>query len=148
MAQHSNGRGEDPTFLDTERLFRRQRPEELLLDGTVLASALGSNACSLNREKHSDSPECVLHPDCCDGKDCSDWVILVTTTGAVQNLDDTDGKGLHRSLRLVHRPLEICYPHSEVWYVLGNAAAPSELCPNGARKRLRAKLAMALSRLS
>ena len=147
MAQHSNGRGGDPVFLPGEKLFRRHERDHLLGDGTLDAMTLGSSPCSVNREKYSDSPQCVLHPDCCEGKDCREWGISEVSVAQVEGLQMLDGKGMQRKMTLVHRPCETCYPHSEIWYTSADNDIPSEHCPDSARRHLRALLAMTFSRL-
>ena len=80
----------------------------------LLPSAFKFPRQSFNSEKYS-APEDVLHPDCCDGNKLKgEWGVLeCASTSLPTPVDGPDGKTFE--FEPVHRPLECCYAHTEVW---------------------------------
>ena len=110
---YRRGDPEDQVFAEGELLYRRYMVEHYQ-NHQLLPAAFPFPRPSFNREKYS-APEDVLHPDCCEGKKLKDgWgVIECSSTNLPTPVVGQDGKTFQ--FEPVHRPLECCYAHTEVW---------------------------------
>jgi hypothetical protein len=111
--QYRNGDPEDPVFGEGELLYRRYMRDHFP-NQQLLPAAFKFPRQSFNREKYS-APEDVLHPDCCDGKKLQEgWGVLeCSSTNLPTPVDGQDGKEFR--FEPIHRPLECCYAHTEIW---------------------------------
>jgi hypothetical protein len=117
--RYRNGDPEDPIFAEGEILYRRYMAVHFQ-NQRLLPSAFQFPRPSFNREKYS-APHDVLHPDCCDGKQLNGgWGVLECSSACLPTpVVGQDGKTFH--FEPVHKPLECCYAHTEVWCrVAGN----------------------------
>ena len=104
---------EDQVFTEGELLYRRYMVEHYQ-NRQLLPAAFPFPRPSFNRQKYS-APADVLHPDCCDGKTLNDgWGVLeCSSTNLPTTVVGQDGKAFQ--FEPVHRPLECCYAHTEIW---------------------------------
>lgn len=114
---HRNGREEDQTFAPDERLFRRY-PKKHLYDGKPgplsLMTFQADSGISVNRNKYSE-PQDVLEPDCCEGAHKPGYVVLdIHSSDVPAEIPVTDGSGRVFQFRIVHKPGEWCFAHSEI----------------------------------
>lgn len=115
---HRNGREVDQSFDPEESLFRRF-PKAGLLHGKPVAlttiSFAADSGISVNRSKYSE-PQDVLEPDCCNGVYRPECVVLdIHNCELPQEIAATDNTGRVFRFRMVHRPGDTCFAHSEVW---------------------------------
>ena len=122
--RYRNGEPEDRVFSEGELLYRRYKAEHFQ-NQQLLPSAFKFPRQSFNREKYS-TPEDVLHPDCCDGKLLNvGWGVLeCSSTNLPTPVVGQDGKVFH--FESIHKPLECCYAHTEVWCELEGAGSVEE----------------------
>jgi hypothetical protein len=111
--RYCNGDPEDQVFSEGELLYRRYLRIHFHNE-QLLPSAFKFPHQSFNREKYS-IPEDVLHPDCSDGKKLEiGWGVLeCSSTNLPTPLDGSDGKTFQ--FEPLHKPLECCYAHTELW---------------------------------
>jgi hypothetical protein len=140
--RYQNGDCEDRVFAGGELLYRRYR-EEHFQNRQLLPAAFKFPRQSFNREKYS-APEDVLHPDCCDGKKLNfRWGVLECSSADLPTpVVGQDGKVFH--FEPIHRPLECCYAHTEVWCKSSGAPVdePSPKVKETFRVRLAQKMAV------
>lgn len=112
---HQNGRGEDQVFSQTELLFRRY-PRKLLLNGRPVPLTMqfdDKSGVSVNRGLYSE-PHDVLEPDCCNGNQRPDSVVLEFAVSDVPvSIAGQDRREFRFSPK--HVPKEQCYSHTEIW---------------------------------
>jgi hypothetical protein len=110
--RYRNGDLEDQLFEEGELLYRRYKREHFY-NQQLLPAAFRFPRQSFNREKYS-APEDVLHADCCEGNKLEGWGVLeCSSTNLPTPVDGSDGKRFE--FEPVHRPLECCYAHTELW---------------------------------
>jgi len=111
--RYRNSDPEDPDFTEGELLFRRYLADHFQ-NQQLLPSAFQFPRQSFNREKYS-RPEDVLHPDCCGGKQLKNgWGVLeCSSTNLPTPVVGQDGQTFQ--FEPVHKPLDCCYAHTEVW---------------------------------
>ena len=148
---HANGRTEDPEFSPDELLYRRVRESDLV-DGVPSAASLpfgetAESGHSVNRQKYS-APQDVLEPDCCDGVERPDCVVVQFEVREVPEVLRTDdGTGRVYRFTMKHVPRRHCYAHSEIWCnQRGDIAADYERPPREIRNQFRGELARAIQK--
>jgi hypothetical protein len=110
--RYQNGDHEDQVFNEGELLYRRYKTEHFQ-NQQLLPAAFKFPRQSFNREKYS-TPEDALHPDCCDGRKLEGWGVLeCSSTNLPTPIDGPDGKRFQ--FEPIHKPLECCYAHTELW---------------------------------
>lgn len=110
--RYRNSDPDDHVFNDGELLYRRYKTEHFQ-NQQLLPSAFKFPRRSFNREKYS-TPEDVLHPECCNGKKLEGWGVLeCSSTNLPTPIDGPDGKTFR--FEPIHKPLECCYAHTELW---------------------------------
>jgi hypothetical protein len=122
--RNRNGESEDQVFSEGELLYRRYKAEHFQ-NQQLLPAAFKFPRPSFNREKYS-TPEDVLHPDCCDGKQLSvGWGVLeCSSTNLPTPVVGQDGQVFH--FEPIHKPQDCCYAHSEVWCRSGGSGFVDE----------------------
>jgi hypothetical protein len=115
--RYQDGDCEDGVFTEGELLYRRYKAEHFH-NQQLLPAAFKFPRQSFNRGKYS-VPEDVLHKDCCDGRTLNiEWGVLeCSSTDLPSPVVGQDGKTFH--FEPIHRPLECCYAHTEVWCKCG-----------------------------
>ncbi len=98
----------DDNFEPSERLFRRFSPENYSA-GVLAPDAIPFPDFSVNREKYSQRPEDVLHPNYPGSG------IAAFTVGDVPSSLPSKGGGADYEFKVKHRPTESNHAHSEVW---------------------------------
>lgn len=136
----------DPLFEADEPLYRRVQPS-LVQKGIVSPLAFRFDRQSVNRGKFS-IPSDVLHKNCCDDRDFSDWkVVKILVKELPHSL--TGGTGQTYNFPVRHTPTRSCYPHSEIWCnKTGNADDPYESPSKKIRTEFCAHLAQTASVIS
>jgi hypothetical protein len=113
----SDGEAPDPHFAANELLYRRYRRDHLV-NGQLRPQDFGPlPGVSVNRQKYSNCPEDVLHPDCANRRLDNTWGILSFTVGSVENGGPFkhEGSDTQYEFYLRHDPGPLCKPHSEIW---------------------------------
>ena len=107
------GAPEDQDFDQDELLYRRYKLEHFQ-NQQLLPAAFKFPRQSFNRARYS-IPEDVLHPDCCNGKRLEvGWGVLECSAKNLPTpIAGTDGKEFE--FEPIHKPLECCYAHTELW---------------------------------
>lgn len=109
--RYQAGDPEDRDFYEGERLYRRYMRDHFK-DRQLLPAAFQFPRQSFNRQKYS-APEDVLHADCCDGLQRSEWGILeCSATDLPTALHSANGQQYDFFVK--HVPRECCYAHSEI----------------------------------
>ena len=144
---HANGRAPDPNFVAAEHLFRRYRKEHLINGKPVPLSIFPlDEPVSTNRSKFSE-PQDVLEPDCCDGSERSGCVVLdINVSDIPEMLSTEDGTGRVFRFVVVHRPRNLCYPHTVIHCnENGDPEESHQEPPKHLRNKFRAELARKLA---
>lgn len=140
--RYRNGESEDQVFSEGELLYRRYKAEHFQ-NQQLLPSAFKFPRQSFNRQKYS-TPEDVLHPDCCDGKPLTaGWGVLeCSSTSLPSPVVGQDGKVFR--FEPIHKPLECCYAHTEVWCKSAGSGFVDEPSPK-VRETFRVRLAQRMT---
>ena len=146
---HRNGRAADQAFDPEEHLFRRY-PKNFLIDGRPVPLSMqfeDDEGISVNRGKYSE-PQDVLEPDCCDGHQRAECVVLdIRVSEVPAEIATTDGTNRLFRFRMNHRPKEQCYAHSEIWCnEQGDIDQPHQQPPKHVKNLFRGELARHLAK--
>lgn len=151
MPQHTDGRSANQSFPPDEKLYRRIHPIEINSMGEVIPARIQTvsfkssveGAPSVNRALYS-TPADVLHPDCCDGRDRSDYLVYAISVKDLPGvLHCQDGRDF--AFIPHHHPLETCFAHSVVKSVdVADGAQVYRQLPKSLREQFRVRFASLL----
>jgi hypothetical protein len=151
LPQHTEGRSAHQVFSPDEKLYRRIHPSEVNSMGEVIPARIQTvafkptvdGAPSVNRALYS-TPEDVLHPDCCDGRDRSDCLVYaISVKDLPRVLHCQDGRDF--AFIPCHQPLETCFAHSVIKSVeSADVAQGYRQLPKSLREQFRVRFASLL----
>jgi len=131
-------------FQDDESLYRRYLPSHFQ-DGELDPGAIRFDEPPSFLRSAFSIPEDALHKDCAEGQNVSHYGVLGVRVSLVQCQERvTDGRAFEFSA--IHRPLSLCYAHSEIQCIcLADPVSMHTEPPKSVKRAFRLRLAKALS---